>query len=277
VPQAMGMEVTMLPGKGPHFPAPLREPADAARLPRVVDVEAQLGYVFDALNVTRVRIAGRVPLIGFSGAPFTLMAYMVEGEGSRTLSRVKRWLFEWPAESHALLQRICDVVVDYLVMQVTRGGAQALQVFESNAGDLSPRLWEDFCLPYLAQIAQRVRAAVGAAVPLIVFSRGSNWEGALEALAATSYDCVGVDWTIDPAVARRRVGPHKSLQGNLCPATLFAPPAVIKQETRDMLDAFGTSGLVANLGHGMEPSMDPEHAKAFLEAVRDYTGRPQAQ
>lgn len=240
------------------------------------NVEEELGYVFDALNLTRREIAGRVPLIGFAGAPFTLMAYMIEGGGSKTLSRAKRFLYEEPEDSHKLLQAITDVVVEYLTLQVTEGGAQALQVFESNGGDLSPRLWADFSLPYLAQIASRVKKAlkdkIGSDVPMVVFSRGSNWEGALESLSETEYDTIGLDWTIDPSQARTRVAGKKSLQGNLDPATLHAPPQRIREETFEMLRKFGSKqGLVANLGHGMEPDMNPEHAKAFLQAVKDFS------
>jgi len=276
VPQAMGMQVDMVPGKGPVFAQRLERPSDApSRLVMKPDVEKTLGYVVDALNLTRQELKGRVPLIGFSGAPFTLMAYMIEGGGSKTLSRAKRFLYEEPEASHALLQAITDVIVEYLVNQVTLGGAQALQVFESNAGDLSPRLWSDFSLPYLAQIAKRVKQRLGESqrVPLIVFSRGSNWEGTLESLCETDYDTIGLDWTIDPAVARQRVGGKKSLQGNLDTATLYAPSEKIRQEVFEMLSKFGSKqGLIANLGHGMEPEMKPENAKAFLEAVRDFSG-----
>ena len=275
VPQAMGMQVEMIPGKGPVFLQRLERPSDAVkRLVLKPNVETTLGYVFDALNLTRQELKGRVPLIGFSGAPFTLMAYMIEGGGSKTLSRAKRFLYEEPEESHALLQAITDVVVEYLVRQVTLGGAQALQVFESNAGDLSPRLWNDFSYPYLAQIAKRVKTALGESqrVPLIVFSRGSNWEGTLEALSETEYDTISLDWTIDPRDARQRVNGRKSLQGNLDTAALYAPPEIIRQETFQMLSKFGTKqGLIANLGHGMEPEMDPANAKAFLQAIKDFS------
>jgi len=282
--QALGVEVRMEPKEGPVLPVPLASPdADAFRALAApafkgVDVERELGYVFDAIGAARQRIAGRVPLIGFSGAPFTLMGYWVEGGGSRTLSKAKRWLYEWPRESHVVLQRLTDVVVDYLVGQV-RAGAQALQVFESNGGDLAPRAWSEFSLPYLAQICKRVKERLagelglaGAAVPVVVFSRGSNWEGALEALRDAGFDAVSLDWTVDPAAARERVGDRVALQGNLCPALLYAREEVIRAETHRMLDGFraGACPHVANLGHGMEPEMDPDRARCFLQAVRDY-------
>jgi uroporphyrinogen decarboxylase len=302
--QAMGIPVTMEPKEGPKILTPLESPFSplySTLLTVNVNVEKELGYVFDAINLTRVKLNGRVPLIGFSGAPFTLMAYLIEGGGSRTLSKAKRWLFEYPNESKVLLQKITDVIVEYLIGQVN-AGAQALQVFESNGGDLTPRLWDDFSLPYLSQIASRVKASIAqskivdssngnyVSPPLIVFSRGSNWEGALESLVnQTVYDVISLDWTIDPVMAKSRID-HASgnniksnhsnnrvvtIQGNLCPAVLYTSPTTIKKEVTEMLDKFELKtnhgrGLVANLGHGMEPDMDPEHAKAFLEAVRGY-------
>lgn len=271
IPQAMGMKVEMVPGKGPVFPQRLENARDIARLQLKPNVEATLGYVFDGLNLTRREINGRVPLLGFSGAPFTLFAYMIEGGGSKTLSRSKSALYGDAEACHVLLQAITDWVVEYLVLQVEQGGAQGLQVFESNGGDMSPQLWDEFALPYLKQIASRVRAR-GVTVPLIVFSRGSNWAGTLEALCDTEYNTIGLDWTISPEEARERVQGKKSLQGNLDPSILFADPQTIRKQTFSMLQKFGSrQGLVCNLGHGMEPGMNPEHAKAFLEAVRDYS------
>ncbi|KAH9259274.1 uroporphyrinogen decarboxylase [Batrachochytrium salamandrivorans] len=271
IPQAMGMQVEMVPGKGPVFPQRLESAADISQLKLEPNVEATLGYVLDGLNLTRQQIGGRVPLLGFSGAPYTLMAYMIEGGGSKTLSRSKSALYGDAKNCHVLLQALTNWVVEYLVAQVEQGGAQGLQVFESNAGDMSPQLWEEFSLPYLKQIASRVRAR-GVTVPLIVFSRGSNWEGTLEALCETEYDTIGLDWTISPSEARSRVKGRKALQGNLDPSILFADPSTIRKQTYKMLHEFGSGqGLVCNLGHGMEPGMNPEHAKAFLQAVSDFS------
>ncbi len=267
VPQAMGLEVQMVKGKGPHFPRPLGAPEDLARL-RTPDIASDLGYVFEALTLTRQQLDGRAPLIGFCGAPWTLMAYMIEGGGSKTFSRSKTWLFRYPEASHTLLGRITDVLIEYLVAQV-EAGAQALQVFDSWAGLLSPEAFEVFALPYLRRIAAEV-GAHKPDVPKIVFARGAHY--ALEALAESGYEVIGLDWTMDPKEARRRTGGRVTLQGNLDPATLYAPPEVIREEVKKMLAAFGPQGHIANLGHGIHPDHDPEHARAFIEAVQEISG-----
>lgn len=272
VPQAMGMEVEMVPGRGPHFRNPLATPVDLERLVKP-DVHDALGYVFEALTLTRHRLEGRVPLIGFCGAPWTLMAYMVEGGGSRTFARSKGWLYQHAEASHDLLQRITDLLVDYLVGQVD-AGAQALQVFDSWAGLLAPDLFDTFALPYLRQIAARVRTA-RPGVPLIAFAKGAHH--ALPALAEAGFDMLGIDWTIDPRSARQLVGAGKALQGNLDPVVLYASPEVIRREVRRMLEAFGPHPHVANLGHGMLPDHDPEHARVFVEAVREISAELHAR
>ena len=272
IPQAMGMEVLMVPGRGPVFPQPLVTPQDLDRLDMNPDIEETLGYVFDAVNLTRERIAGKVPLIGFSGAPFTLMGYMVEGGGSKTLSKVKTWLVRYPQDTHKLLQALMDVIVAYLVEKVA-AGAQLLQIFESNGGDLSPAHFNEFSLPYLANIATRVKQSLLErglpVVPMTVFARGSNQEGALEALADGDYDAVSLDWRIEPAVARKRIPADKAtIQGNLDPAMLYASKGDIRDAVKEMLQGFGTRRYIANLGHGMHPDHDPEHAHAFILAVQ---------
>ncbi|HMB90299.1 MAG TPA: uroporphyrinogen decarboxylase [Rhodothermales bacterium] len=263
VPQVLGLEVEMVKGKGPHFPDPLNTPDDLRAL-REPDVAADLGYVLEALTLTRHRLAGRAPLIGFCGAPWTLMAYMVEGGGSKTFQKSKAWLFRYPEASHQLLQRITDVLIKYLNAQIT-AGAQLVQVFDSWAGLLGPVAFETFCLPYLQQIATGV-AAVHPEVPKIVFAKGAHY--ALEALGQSGYEVVGLDWTMDPRQARQQIGPGVALQGNLDPCVLYAEPASIRSEVQKMLDAFGPTGHIANLGHGMHPTHDPEHARVFIEAVQ---------
>ncbi len=262
VPQALGLEVEMLKGKGPHFPSPLQGPEDLGRL-RGGNVEADLAYVYDAISLTRRELSGKVPLIGFCGAPWTLMAYMIDGGGSKTFSRSKSWLYRYPQESHRLLQRITDVLVPYLVRQV-EAGAQALQVFDSWAGLLSPAAFETFALPYLEQIATRVGSSCPG-VPKIVFAKGAHY--ALPALGRTAFEVVGLDWTMDPAPARGQVGPDQTLQGNLDPVVLYASPSTIEREVAKMLRAFGPTRHIANLGHGMHPDHDPGHAAAFVDAV----------
>lgn len=268
IPQALGLEVHMVKGKGPHFPEPLSDPDDLARL-QSPDVAKELDYVFDALTLTRQRLAGRVPLIGFCGAPWTLMAYMIEGGGSKTFARSKAWLFRHPEASRHLLQAITDVCVDYLIQQID-AGAQAVQVFDSWAGLLSPAEFETFALPYLRQIAEKVQRA-HPDVPRIAFAKGAHY--ALPALSKSAYDVISLDWTMDPRAARDAVGGRMALQGNLDPCALYAPPTTIRREVERMLTAFGPRGHIANLGHGMHPDHDPEHARAFIDAVHDVSAQ----
>ncbi len=265
VPQALGLEVQMVKGRGPHFPDPLAGPADLDRL-NTPDVQRELGYVYQAVSLTRRVLGGRCPLIGFAGAPWTLAAYMIEGGGSKTFSKSKAWLWAHPEASHELLQAVTDAVVDHLAAQA-EAGAQALQVFDSWAGLLSPVQFTTFALPYLTQVADRLKA-LHPDTPLIVFARGAHY--ALDALAASAYDVVGLDWTILPAAARAIAGDRAALQGNLDPAALYGSPAAIRAAVREMLDGFGTEGTIANLGHGMHPDHDPDHLAAFVEAVQEY-------
>ena len=270
VPQVMGLEVQMVKGKGPHFPAPLERPDDLGRLEEDPDLEEEMAYVFDALSLTRRRLEGRVPLIGFCGAPWTLMAYMIEGGGSKNFSRSKSWLYRYPDASHELLQRITDVLVEYLDRQV-EAGAQALQVFDSWAGLLSPEAFEVFVRPYLEQIARRVGER-RPEVPKIVFAKGAHY--ALPSLSEAGYDVISLDWTMDPAAAREATGGRVALQGNMDPSLLYAEPDVIRGQVQRMLDAFGPTGHIANLGHGMHPDHDPNHARAFVEAVHQFSVGP---
>ncbi|XP_074859254.1 uroporphyrinogen decarboxylase isoform X1 [Carettochelys insculpta] len=272
VPQALGMEVVMVPGKGPTFPEPLKEVEDLLRLRQKVDVAAELGYIFQAITLTRHRLEGQVPLIGFSGAPWTLMSYMIEGGGSNTMAKAKRWLYRHPQASHRLLQLLQDVIVEYLVGQVA-AGAQALQLFESHAGHLGPEQFREFALPYIRAIATGVKEKLGAdalpLVPMIIFAKDAHY--ALEELAQASYEVVGLDWTIQPQAARERTGPRVTLQGNLDPCALYAPKEKIGELVKRMLEGFGTQRYIANLGHGLYPDMDPEHVGAFVEAVHTHS------
>ncbi|KAH9950024.1 uroporphyrinogen decarboxylase [Amylocystis lapponica] len=275
VPQAMGMVVEMNPG--PHFPEPLDTPADVSKLRAAVDVHKELGYVFDAIALTRTALAGEVPLIGFCGAPWTLFSYMVEGGGSKTYQKAKTWLFRYPAESKALLMRIADVSADYLVGQI-QAGAQLVQVFDSWAGELAPHHFREFALPALQHIATTVRAALAArgipAVPMTVFAKGANT--ALAELAAHGgYDVVGLDWAIEPSDARRLVGDGVALQGNMDPNMLYGGRDAIEREVRRMCESFKggrpTKGWIANLGHGITPGVDPDDLRWFFECVHKYS------
>ena len=272
VPQVMGLEVKMVKGKGPHFPEPLHGPEDLARL-REVEVKEAMDYVYEAITLTRRQLRGRVPLIGFCGAPWTLMAYMIEGGGSKRFARSKAWLYRYPEASHQLLQRITDVLVDHLVAQID-AGAQVVQVFDSWAGLLGPREYRNFVFPYLREVADRVGAA-RPDVPKVVFAKGAHY--ALPSLAETDYEVISLDWTMDPRAARRAASGQAALQGNLDPCMLYANPDVIREEVRRMLAAFGTTGHIANLGHGMHPDHQPEHARAFIEAVHEISSEMRAE
>jgi uroporphyrinogen decarboxylase len=265
VPQAMGMALTVEEGVGPRFDQPLRSPADVDRL-RDVEVEEDLGYMLAGLRLARRELQGRVPLIGFAGAPWTLMSYMVEGGGSKSFARAKRLLLEEPAVAHRLLERLAVVVGRFLVAQVA-AGAQAVQLFDSWASALGPSDFREFALPYLAQA---VGIARGAGVPVIAFAPGAGW--ALEEIAGTTgAEVIGVDWQTDAATARARLGAHPvALQGNLDPCWLYGPPDLIRQRTREMLEAFGGRGHIANLGHGILPDVPVAHAHAFVSAVQEW-------
>ena len=269
IPQALGLEVQMVPGKGPHFPEPLAEPEQLSRLVEP-DLDASLGHVFEALRLTRRRLEGRVPLIGFAGAPWTLMAYMVEGGGSKSFRQARRWLWAHPSESKALLDRLTDTIAAYLIRQA-EAGAQLVQVFDSHAGLLDEEMFRTFALPFLSKIARRFKEA-HPEVPAIVFAKGAPY--ALGALAKTDYDVISLDWTMDPWAARRVIGEgDTALQGNLDPCALYASPEEIRRCVADMLGRFGRRGHIANLGHGMLPDHDPAHAGAFIDAVHELSER----
>jgi len=277
VPQAMDLDVVMIAGKGPHFPSPLEGPEDLDRVAGVgrppPDVRAELGYVYDAIAMTRRVLDGRVPLIGFAGAPWTLAAYMIEGEGSKQFAKSKAWLYAHPEAAKQLLDATTDVVIEHLTAQA-EAGAQVLQVFDSWAGELGPLQFGEFALPYLSRIGEALKDRVPE-VPLVVFARGAHY--GIDALANSAYDVIGLDWTIMPEAARTIIADRKAVQGNLDPAALFAPPEGIRSHVERMLHGFAVTGdltgVIANLGHGMMPSHDPEHAGAFVRAVQEVSER----
>jgi uroporphyrinogen decarboxylase len=267
IPHAMGLTLSVEDGVGPRFHQPLRTPADFDRL-RDTTPEEDLGYVLDAIRLARRELAGRVPLIGFAGAPWTLMSYMVEGEGSKSFTHAKRLLIREPARAHQLLGRLARAVGAFLKAQVA-AGAQAVQLFDSWASALGPRDFREFALPYLAEAVGIAREA---GVPVIAFAPGAGW--ALEEIAdATGAEVIGVDWQTDAAAARRRLADRPvALQGNLDPAWLHGEPAEIRTRTRAMLTAFGGRGHIANLGHGITPDVPVPNARAFVDAVREWRG-----
>ncbi|OZJ03901.1 hypothetical protein BZG36_03284 [Bifiguratus adelaidae] len=271
IPQAMGLEVLMNPA--PFFPHPIETPDDLERLTKNVDVNKELGYVFEAITLTRHKLEGRVPLFGFSGAPWTLFAYMIEGGGSKLFTKAKTWLYRYPEASHRLLQHITDVTVEYLVGQV-KAGAQILQVFDSWAGDLSPEDFRTFSLPYLHQIAARVQENLSIAgvdiVPMVIFAKGAWF--ALKDLSNMGYSVVGLDWTIPPEFAKEQTGGRVAVQGNMDPTVLFGTPEKVRETATNMVKAFGKDAKwIANLGHGIMPGTDPEMCRVYLQTIRDVS------
>ncbi len=264
VPDAMGLGLSFAEGEGPRFARPLRDEA-AIKALQVAPLD-KLQYVFDAVSSIRKALDGRVPLIGFSGSPFTLACYMIEGAGSADFRHVKAMLYGRPELLHHILRITADSVTAYLNAQID-AGAQAVQIFDTWGGALSHAAYQEFSLAYMQQIiAGLKREADGRRVPVIVFTKGGGqW---LEQIAAIGADCVGLDWTTDIGQARARVGDQVALQGNFDPNALFGSPAAIEQEASRILAAYGQgSGHVFNLGHGISQFADPEHAKALVAAV----------
>jgi uroporphyrinogen decarboxylase len=262
VPQAMGMEVQMVETKGPLLPDPIKTIRDLDRL-CLPDVEEKLGYVFDALRLTKKTLDGRVPLIGFAGAPWTLLCYMVQGKGSKTFDEAKAFCYIQPGTAHRLLQMITDTTIAYLKGQA-RAGADVVQIFDSWGGLLGPDDFETLSLRYIRQIV----AALKEDVLTIVFAKGA-WHS-LETMAATGAHGLGIDWCIRPSMARQLAGPRIALQGNFDPAKLLSPIPVIEKEVIAMLDAFKGGPHIANLGHGILPDVPVDHAQAFVETVKNY-------
>ncbi len=267
VPDAMGLGLHFVEGEGPKFSRPLRSAADIDRL-GVPDPHVELRYVTDAVRLIRRELNHRVPLIGFSGSPWTLACYMVEGEGSSSFARTKAMMWNDPAALHRLLGLNARAVAAYLLAQV-EAGAQALQVFDTWGGMLSPHAFREFSQRYLHEVVALVKADARARdIPLILFSKGANSH--LEGLADSGCDALGVDWTIALDEARRRVGARVALQGNLDPATLHAAPDAIRSEVAQTLRSFGQgSGHVFNLGHGITPDIDPAHVATLVDAVHE--------
>uniref|UniRef100_A0A1B6CFN1 Uroporphyrinogen decarboxylase n=2 Tax=Clastoptera arizonana TaxID=38151 RepID=A0A1B6CFN1_9HEMI len=271
IPQALGMIVEMKAGVGPVLPQPLSSPDDLQILQYPVDVKASLGYVSEAITLTRMKLNGRVPLIGFSGAPFTLMGYMIEGGGTKTMSKAKFWLYAYQESSRKLLSVLTDVIVDYLVMQA-EAGAQLLQVFESSAEYLGPELFKSYALPCLVDICRKVKDKIKekslGTIPMTIFAKGAHY--ALEDLSISGYDVVGLDWTISPDEGRKRVGPSVTVQGNLDPCALYSSKEDLQKLVSNMVNKFGKQRYIANLGHGIYPDADPEQVKIFIDAIHQY-------
>jgi uroporphyrinogen decarboxylase len=269
VPDVMGLKLYFVAGEGPKFENPIGSAEDVRRLPSP-DVSESLAYVMDAIKLTRRELGGKVPLIGFSGSPWTLATYMVEGGSSKTFGKTKKLLYQEPKVAHELLGKLAHTVTDYLNAQI-ESGAQAVQIFDTWGGALSARAYREFSLRYMEQIVSGLkRENEGRRVPVILFSKGCNTQ--LEALAGTGCDALGVDWTITLAEARSRVGERVALQGNLDPAILLADQKVIRQEVKETLNSFGQgNGHVFNLGHGITPDVDPDNLAALIKAVWEFS------
>jgi uroporphyrinogen decarboxylase len=261
IPEAMGLNYEMEEKKGPCFPKTIQNQKDILNLLSGEVAAENLGYVYEAIKITKQQLAGRVPLIGFSGAPWTLLAYMVEGGGSKTFSKAKKFLYTQPEVAHKLLGMITETVVAYLNNKV-KAGVDAVQLFDSWAGILSPALFREFSLPYIQQICERVQG-----VPKIVFAK-DGWFS-LEELGALDCQAIGLDWTVSPQLGRKLVGPSKVLQGNLDPCVLYAPAATIRRQTEEMIGNFGSQHIV-NLGHGVYPDTPLDNVKCFVETAKNY-------
>jgi len=269
VPEAMGQKLSFGEGEGPRLAPPIRSRADLGRL-RAIDPEEDLGYVMAAVDEILRRLDGRVPLIGFSGSPWTLATYMIEGQGSKSFAETKRMLYDDPETLQALLARLTDAVADYLIAQI-RHGVHAVQIFDTWGGILPADRLQAFSLEPIREVIARIRKApCGDEVPIIVFVKGAMAH--LEAIAETGCDVVGLDWTIELAHARARIGDRVALQGNLDPGALYAKPASIREEVHRVLASFGRgNGHIFNLGHGIAPDVPKEHAIAMFRAVRELS------
>ena len=269
VPDAMGLGLYFEPGEGPRFERPVRDAAAVRALP-VPDVHESLRYVTDAVSRIRRELAGSVPLIGFSGSPWTLGTYMVEGASSKDFRHIKALAYDQPAVLHELLDKTARAVTDYLNAQV-EAGAQALMIFDTWGGALAHDAYERFSLAYARQVIDGlIRQHDGRRVPVVFFTKGGGlW---IERIADCGADGLGVDWTISLDEARRRTGDRVALQGNLDPSTLYASPATIRDEVRRVLNEFGAgSGHVFNLGHGVHPQIPPDHVRAMVDAVHEFS------
>ncbi|MEQ1531852.1 MAG: uroporphyrinogen decarboxylase, partial [Methylococcales bacterium] len=269
IPDAMGLGLYFTEGEGPKFKNPIRSEADVNKLP-IPDPHQELRYVVDAVSLIRKSLAGSVPLIGFSGSPWTLATYMVEGGSSKSFQKVKSMLYEQPKLMHTMLDKLAQSVAAYLNAQI-EAGAQAVMLFDTWGGMLTTEDYLEFSLYYAKQVRALLKTDVdGQKIPTILFTKGGGaW---LEAMADSGYDALGLDWQTDIHLARQRVGDKVALQGNMDPVLLYAKPEVIVEKVKTILQKYGAgSGHVFNLGHGILPDINPEHVKAMVDAVREFS------
>ena len=271
IPDAMGLGLYFETGEGPKFRKTVRTAADVAALP-IPDPDKDLGYVMNAVSTIRKELNGRVPLIGFSGSPWTLATYMVEGGSSKDFRLAKALAFNEPETMHTLLDKLAQSVTHYLNGQI-KAGAQAVQIFDTWGGALSHDAYREFSLNYMQKIVSGlIKESEGRPIPIILFTKnGGQW---LESIAAAGATALGLDWTTDIGNARQRVGDKVALQGNMDPTMLYASPQRIREEVATILARYGKgSGHVFNLGHGITPEVDPEHARVFIESVHELSGQ----
>lgn len=260
IPEAMGLPYEMIEKKGPIFPNVVKSKNDIENL-KIADAESDLGYVLEAIDIVKRELNGRVPLIGFAGAPFTILCYMIEGQGSKTFSKAKKMLYTQPKLAHTLLQKITDSTIAYLKAQISHG-ADLVQVFDSWAGILSPSQYKAFALPYIKQICDAIEET-----PVTVFAKGAYF--ARRDIGKLGCQVVGLDWNMDIRESRRLI-PNKTLQGNLDPCVLYGSNRSIESHTKKMLKSFGSQYHIANLGHGVYPDTNPDKVKCFIETVKAY-------
>ena len=260
IPEAMGLPYQMVEAKGPWFEKTIRSKADIERL-KIAQAD-DVRYTIDAIALTKRELNGRVPLIGFAGAPWTILSYMIEGSGSKTFSKAKKFLFTEPLLAHALLEKITLSTINYLKGQIA-AGADIVQIFDSWAGILSPEQYKEFALPYIARICDAIHE-----VPITVFAKGAFF--VRKELGELNCRTIGLDWNMDIAESRAMVGKSKTLQGNLDPCVLYAEDETIVAKTKDMLLAFGPERHIANLGHGVYPDIEPSKVKLFVDTVKEF-------
>ena len=269
IPDAMGLGLHFVEGEGPKFTHPIKTLKDIEQLQKP-DVSKELYYVSEAVSVIKKNLRGRVPLIGFTGSPWTLATYMVEGGSSKTFSKVKGLMYENPNHMHQLLDVLAKTIIDYLNSQI-EAGADSVMIFDTWGGLLNKESYENFSLRYMSKIVDGIKRENNEKiVPVTLFTKGgSAW---LEQIAETGCDAIGIDWTIEIGEAERRVGSQVALQGNLDPSVLYASPEVIKTEVHKILDQFkGSTGHVFNLGHGITPEVNPDSMKVLVDAVHSYS------
>ena len=260
IPEAMGLPYQMVEAKGPWFERTIKTKEDILRL-RIAQPE-DLHYVIDAIKLTKKELNGRVPLIGFAGAPWTIFSYMIEGSGSKTFLKAKKFLYTQPELAHLLLQKITDSTINYMKGQVA-AGADMLQLFDSWAGALSPAQYDEFALKYIAQICDAIKD-----VPFTVFAKDAQF--ARRKMGQLNCDTIGLDWTMDITESREMIGNTKTLQGNMDPCLLYADRDVIKKEAIKMLKQFGPHRHIANLGHGLYPDLEVDNVRCFVDTIKEF-------